>query len=54
MTETQIAEAFIARLATKARKLGLARAEALLLERSGKREARWRKPRLLWPLFGRD
>ena len=48
------AEAFVARLTTKARKLGLARAEALLLERSGAREARWRKSRLLWPLFGRE
>ena len=48
-------DAFVARLTAKARKLGLARAEALLLERSGKREAHWRKPRLLlWPLFGRD
>ena len=52
MTETEIADAFVARLTTKARKLGLARAEALLLERSGRGEARWRKPRLLWPLFG--
>ena len=48
------ADAFVARLTAKARKLGLARAEAVLLERSGKSERRWRKPQLLWPLFGSD
>ena len=46
------ADAFVARLTARARKLGLARAEALLLERNGRSENRWRKPRLLWPLFG--
>ena len=45
---------FAARLIAKARRLGLARAEALLLERQGKPERRWRKPRLLWPLFGNE
>lgn len=45
-------DAFVARLTAKARKLGLARAEALLLERSGKPERGWRKSRLLWPLIG--
>ena len=43
---------FVARLTAKARKLGLARAEALLLERTGKSSRRWRKSRLLWPLSG--
>ncbi|MDP3676250.1 MAG: hypothetical protein Q8R44_14345 [Novosphingobium sp.] len=47
-------DAFFARLTAKARKLGLARVEALLLERRGKAERRWRKPRLLWPLFAKD
>ena len=28
------------------------RAEALLLERTGKSDSRWRKSRLLWPLMG--
>ena len=46
------ADAFVARLTARARKLGLSRAEALLLERTGHGENRWRKPRLLWPLFG--
>ena len=46
------ADAFVARLTARARKLGLARAETLLLERKGRGENRWRKPRLLWPLFG--
>ena len=45
-------DAFVARLTAKARKLGLARAEALLLERGGKSERRWRRSRLLWPLIG--
>ena len=45
-------DAFVARLTARARKLGLARAEALLLERNGRGENRWRKPHLLWPLFG--
>ena len=48
------ADAFVARLTAKARKLGLARAEALLLERAGKPERRWRNSRLLWPLFGSE
>ena len=52
LRQAQDERAFIARLTARARKLGLARAEALLLERSGRGEARWRKPRLLWPLFG--
>ena len=43
---------FVARLTAKARQLGLARAEALLLERGGGPERRWRKSRLLWPLMG--
>ena len=43
---------FVARLTAKARRLGLARAETLLLERTGKSESRWRKARLLWPLMG--
>ena len=45
---------FVSRLTTKARKLGLARAEALLLERKGRSENRWRKSRLLWPLTGSE
>lgn len=45
---------FVARLTVKARKLGLARAEALLLERGGKSERRWRDARLLWPLMGSE
>ena len=45
---------FVARLTAKARKLGLARAEALLLDRTGKSESRWRKARLLWPLMGSE
>ena len=45
---------FVARLTAKARKLGLARAEALLLERKGRSENRWRKSRLLWPLMGSE
>lgn len=45
-------DAFVARLTAKARRFGLARAEALLLERGGQPERRWRKPRLLWPLIG--
>ena len=49
-----VADAFVARLTAKAHKLGLARAEALLLERSGKSERRWHKPRLLWPLMGSE
>ena len=36
------ADAFVARLTAKARKLGLARAEAVLLERRGSGENRWR------------
>ena len=48
------ADAFVARLTAKARKLGLARAETLLLERTGKPERRWRKSRLLWPLMGSE
>ena len=43
---------FVARLTAKARKLGLARAETMLLERRGSGENRWRKARLLWPLIG--
>ena len=46
------ADAFVARLTAKARKLGLARAETMLLERRGRGENRWRKARLLWPLIG--
>ena len=46
------ADAFVGRLTAKARKLGLARAETLLLERKGSSERRWRKARLLWPLIG--
>ena len=45
---------FVARLTAKARKLGLARAEALLLERAGNSASRWRKSRLLWPLMGSE
>ena len=45
-------DAFVARLTAKARKLGLARAEMLLLESRGRSENRWRKSRLLWPLMG--
>ena len=45
---------FVARLTAKARKLGLARAEMLLLERTGRGENRWRKSRLLWPLMGSE
>ena len=45
---------FVARLTAKARKLGLARAEMLLLERKGGGERRWHKPRLLWPLMGSE
>ena len=48
------ADAFVARLTAKARKLGLARAEALLLERVGKPERRWRNSRFLRPLFGSE
>jgi hypothetical protein len=40
---------FAASLAAKAKALGQARAEALALGRS---PLRWRKARLLWPLFG--
>ena len=46
------ADAFVARLTAKARKLGLARAEMLLLASKGRSENRWRKSRLLWPLIG--
>ena len=52
MTDSYAGDAFVARLTAKARTLGLARAEALLLERSGKAPSRWRKARLLWPLMG--
>ena len=48
------ADAFVARLTAKARKLGLARAEMLLLECKGGGERRWHKPRLLWPLMGSE
>ena len=48
------ADAFVARLIAKARNLGLARAEMLLLERKGGGERRWHKPRLLWPLMGSE
>ena len=51
MTDT---DAFVARLTAKARKLGLARAEALLLERAGRGPRRWRKAQLLWPLMGSE
>ena len=51
MTDT---DAFVARLTARARQLGLARAEALLLERAGRGENRWRNPRLLWPLMGSE
>ena len=44
-------DAFVARLTAKARRLGLARAEALLAARRGAPERRWRSARLLWPLF---
>ena len=54
MTSPGFDQAFAARLAAKARRLGLARAEALLATRAGKPERRWRTARLLWPLFGRD
>ena len=47
-------DAFAARLIAKARRLGLARAEALIAERSGRGPERWRKARLLWPLSGGD
>ena len=52
MISSYAGDAFVARLTAKARTLGLARAEALLLERTGKSESRWRKSRLLWPLMG--
>ena len=51
MISSYAGDAFVARLTAKARTLGLARAEALLLERAGKAPSRWRKARLLWPLF---
>ena len=54
MISSDAGDAFVARLTAKARKLGLARAEALLLERTGKSESRWRKSRLLWPLMGSE
>lgn len=54
MSNTAVGDAFVARLTAKARKLGLARVEALLLERRGKAGRRWRKARLLWPLFGSE
>ena len=54
MIDTAVGDAFVARLTAKARTLGLARAEALLLERRGKPERRWRKARLLWPLMGSE
>ena len=54
MSNTAVGDAFVARLTAKARKLGLARAEALLLERKGKQERRWRKARLLWPFMGSE
>jgi hypothetical protein len=44
---------FAARLTARARKLALARGEAVLLQRSGRGERRWRKARLLWPLIER-
>ena len=53
-TNSGAGDAFVARLTAKARKLGLARAEMLLLERKGRSENRWRKSRLLWPLMGSD
>ena len=49
MTDT---DGFVARLTAKARKLGLARAETLLLESKGRSENRWHKSGLLWPLIG--
>ena len=46
-------ESFAARLAARARKLAQARAETLL--RARRNDAwRWRKPGLLWPLFGKE
>ena len=54
MSDSSAGDTFVARLTAKARKLGLARAEALLLERAGRGERRWRKSRLLWPLFGSE
>ena len=54
MTDAYAGDAFVARLTAKARALGLARAEALLLERAGKAPVRWRKARLLWPLLGSE
>lgn len=52
--ERAFGDAFAARLIAKARRLGLARAEALIAERSGRGPERWRKARLLWPLLGGD
>lgn len=54
MSNSAAPDAFVARLAAKARKLGLARAEALLIERGARGERKWRKSRLLWPLFGSE
>ena len=54
MTDAYAGDAFVARLTAKARALGLARAEALLLERAGQAPVRWRKARLLWPLLGSE
>ena len=56
MTDTNsgAGDAFVARLTAKARKLGLARAEMLLLERKGNSASRWRRSRLRWPLMGSD
>ena|GEM_PF-1234735 len=47
------APAFPARLAAKARAIAQAQAEARV--REARRDPwRWRKARLLWPLFGKD
>ena len=54
MIDSDAGDAFVARLTAKARKLGLARAEALLIERTGNSERRWRKSRLLWRLMGSE
>lgn len=55
MIEAKAATAggFAARLAARAAQLAVAGAEATLLARRGD-PARWRRARLLWPLFAKD
>ena len=51
--ETRDMRGVFARLADKAAALGLARAEAARRRSTGD-DTRWRRARLLWPLFTKD